>query len=139
MTSQITEDFVLACSFSEQSLKEIESTQTTQETVPWVVWSLNGEQVSDLENSGAGVEQSDYIGQVYDESTQMSYLNARYYQGSRGQFISQDPVFWEVGITKDGQNALIDPQSMNSYSYGGNNPIKNSDPTGRLYKEFLTG
>ncbi len=84
-------------------------------------------------------EKNQFIGQEYDEDTQLSYLNARYYNGARGQFISQDPVFWEIGQSKEGMSALSDPQSMNSYSYAGNNPIKNSDPDGRWYKEVLTG
>jgi hypothetical protein len=32
------------------------------------------------------------IGEEYDSETEFSYLNARYYQGSRGRFMSQDPV-----------------------------------------------
>jgi RHS repeat-associated protein len=37
-------------------------------------------------------ERRKFIGQFVDDST-LSYLNARYYDGSRGQFLSQDPVF----------------------------------------------
>jgi hypothetical protein len=33
-------------------------------------------------------------------------LNARYYEGSRGEFLSQDPVHWELGQTRDGLIAL---------------------------------
>ena len=69
-----------------------------------------------------------YIGQYYDEGTQLSYLNARYYQSSRGQFISQDPVF--LGDPKK-QN-LQNPQSLNSYSYANDNPINSSDPSGMI-------
>lgn len=72
-----------------------------------------------------------YIGQEYDEGTQMSYLQARYYKNDRGQFISIDPVFYEVGLTQDGKAAMLNPQLLNSYSYAGNNPIVNKDPTGR--------
>ena len=64
-----------------------------------------------------------------------AFLNARYYDGGRGQFLSQDPIFWQIG----NQAILADPQAMNSYSYAGNNPIVNKDPEGLWYKEFLTG
>jgi peptidoglycan LD-endopeptidase CwlK len=63
---------------------------------------------------------------VYDEDTQLSYLNARYYTGARGQFISQDPEFWATS-----EEWLFDPQSQNAYSYARNNPINLTDPTGR--------
>jgi RHS repeat-associated protein len=54
-------------------------------------------------------------------------LNARYYEGSRGQFISQDPMFWVLP-----KQLLQDPQLLNSYNYGRDNPITRSDPTGLL-------
>lgn len=53
-------------------------------------------------------------------------LNARYYEGSRGQFISQDPEFWVTS-----EEWLFDPQNQNAYAYARNNPINLSDPTGR--------
>jgi RHS repeat-associated protein len=67
-----------------------------------------------------------YIGQFSDDTT-LSYLNARYYDSARGQFIGQDPVFW--GDPKE-QN-LRDPQSLNTYSYADDNPITGKDPTGK--------
>lgn len=79
---------------------------------------------------GDPVEKS-YIGEIYDPSTSYNYLNARYLSSDRGQFISQDPVFWEVGLTKDGNTILTDPQLQNSYSYAKNNPILLKDKDGR--------
>jgi RHS repeat-associated protein len=81
--------------------------------------------------TGSFSEQRRFIGEEYDLDNEFSYLNARYYQGSRGQFMSQDPVFWEIGLTKDGKAALPNPQAQNSYSYAENNPILMKDPTGR--------
>ncbi len=69
---------------------------------------------------------------MYDKDTELSYLNARYYDGSIGRFISQDPVFWEVGQSEDGKKTLINPQAQNSYAYGNNNPVSLSDPKGRV-------
>jgi RHS repeat-associated protein len=65
-------------------------------------------------------------------------LNARYYDGQRGQFTSQDPVFIQLGvpsqiqqlINRNQQQVLADPQLINAYSYGSDNPIRNSDPSG---------
>ncbi|MFZ2594014.1 MAG: RHS repeat-associated core domain-containing protein [Minisyncoccia bacterium] len=68
--------------------------------------------------------QRKYIGEYYDDTAQLSYLNARYYNPSTGQFVSEDPVFWWQS-----QN-LANPQSLNSYSYAGNNPIGSKDPSG---------
>lgn len=67
-----------------------------------------------------------YIGQFTDP-TNLSFLNARYYDSGRGQFLSQDPVF--LGNPK--QQNLMDPQTLNSYSYANGNPIVNKDPSGR--------
>jgi RHS repeat-associated protein len=73
-------------------------------------------------------EKRQYIGQLYDQGTGLNYLQARYYDSARGQFVNEDPVFW--GDPKD-QN-LQNPQSLNSYSYASDNPISNKDPSGKF-------
>jgi RHS repeat-associated protein len=72
-------------------------------------------------------EQKQFIGQYEDPETNLSYLQARYYDGSKGEFLSEDPVF--LGDPR--QQVLTDPQSLNSYSYASDNPIAKSDPTGK--------
>jgi RHS repeat-associated protein len=64
-----------------------------------------------------------YVNRFADQST-LDYMNARYYDPNRGQFISQDPTFWSLKMN------LNDPQSLNSYSYANDNPITKSDPDG---------
>ncbi len=81
---------------------------------------------------GTLTQPNQFIGQDFDPESSLSYLNARYYNGSQGQFTSQDPVFWEVGESRDGLVALYNPQLQNSYSYAGGNPIVNKDPDGRF-------
>jgi RHS repeat-associated protein len=77
-------------------------------------------------------EKRQYIDQFSDAQTGLSYFNARYYEAPRGQFLSEDPVFWEVGQTKTGLAILSKPQLLNSYSYAANNPINGKDADGRL-------
>jgi RHS repeat-associated protein len=72
-------------------------------------------------------ENKQYVAQYSDPETSLSYLQARYYDGSKGEFLSEDPIF--LGDPK--QQALTDPQSLNSYSYANDNPITKSDPTGK--------
>src|SRR5262249_34212463 len=69
---------------------------------------------------------------------------ARYYESTRGQFLSEDPSFLAVGdpsqvkqlTGKDQQAFLSDPQQMNSTSYGRDNPITNKDPQGLWALKF---
>lgn len=84
--------------------------------------------IDNTTSSYAG-NQRKYIGQLYDAATQLSYLNARYYNGTQGQFISQDPMF----LGNQSQQTLFDPQSLNAYSYSEDNPIIKSDPTGKCF------
>jgi RHS repeat-associated protein len=81
-------------------------------------------------------ERRQFIGQFTDDST-LSYLNARFYDGGRGQFLSEDPTFLAVGnqtqlqqLSQDQLKLLSDPQELNSYNYGRDNPITNKDPQG---------
>jgi len=60
-------------------------------------------------SSGQKATSRQFIGQFTDDSS-LSYLQARYYDNSRGQFLSQDPVFWST------EQNIRDPQSLNSYS-----------------------
>jgi len=70
-------------------------------------------------------EKRKFIGQEYDQSTGLNYLNARYYDANLARFMSQDPLFWQIR-----EDYLVDPQQQNSYSYSRNNPIVYSDPFG---------
>ncbi|MDB5264658.1 MAG: hypothetical protein JWN64_229 [Parcubacteria group bacterium] len=88
-----------------------------------------GSERTSVGHSGGG---RGYIGQ-FEEGDNLSYLNARFYKSDRGQFLSQDPVFWEIGQTSDGKAILMNPQAMNSYGYAGNNPISQKDPNGRMF------
>jgi RHS repeat-associated protein len=88
-------------------------------------------------NTGTTTTARQYIGQFADNSG-LSYLQNRYYSSNQGQFISQDPAFLALGnaqqvqqmAQRDQQIFLADPQRLNAYSYGRDNPIVQSDPTG---------
>ncbi|MEV4943492.1 RHS repeat domain-containing protein [Streptomyces zaomyceticus] len=60
-----------------------------------------------------------FVGGDIDSTTNLTHIGAREYDATLGQFISADPL---LEIDK--------PQTLNSYSYAGNNPTTFSDPTG---------
>ena len=88
-----------------------------------------------------------YTGHTYDEETELLYMGARYYPGSTGRFISQDPVYQSVGdsrLIKEKTSLelveyLKDPQALNSYSYVRNNPIRVVDKNGEWFQDVVTG
>ena len=75
-------------------------------------------------------EQKKFTGYEFDETTNLSYANARYYDQDRGQFISQDPAVLSLGTSQITQRLLADPQQQNAYSYARGNPMKYIDPDG---------
>lgn len=92
---------------------------------------------SRISTSYAGYgDKHQFIGQYTDDSTNLDYLNARYYNSTNGQFLSEDPIF----LGNPGKQNLMVPQSLNSYSYAENSPVVIKDPSGLDgYLEYLIG
>ena len=61
-----------------------------------------------------------YAGGIYDQSTGLYYLNARYYNPEDGRFLTED--------TYHGENDKPDTQHL--YVYCANNPVNYVDPSG---------
>src|SRR6266852_4061319 len=60
--------------------------------VPRVATDADYGMPAEPQERGAGVGQSIYIGQYQnDAGNLLSYLNARFYNGAQGQFLSEDP------------------------------------------------
>ena len=75
-----------------------------------------------------------YTGGIYDKSTRLYYLNARYYNPEDGRFLTQDTA---RGDKKE-------PTSLMLYQYCENNPINYMDPSGHWkiwnnIKNFASG
>ncbi|WP_170315030.1 polymorphic toxin-type HINT domain-containing protein [Saccharibacillus brassicae] len=66
-----------------------------------------------------------YSGELWDDTTGLQYLRARWYDPSTGRFINED--------TFEGE--LTNPLSLNLYAYVVNNPLKYTDPTGHRHEE----
>ena len=85
------------------------------------------------QKAGVFDEQRKFTGQEYDVDTGLYYYGSRYYNPAIARFASQDPMFLEVGFD------LTDPQSMNSYAYARNNPLRYIDPDGEAFMDYVNG
>lgn len=86
---------------------------------PW------GKVHSNTEAPGASTDYNPpqkFTGQILDDSTDLYYYQARYYDPVLRRFITPDIYV---------QNKY-DPQSLNRYSYCRNNPLKYTDPSGHF-------
>jgi RHS repeat-associated protein len=73
-----------------------------------------------------------FTGQRADSYSNMYDMGARWYSPVFGRFISPDSIVLRPG----------DPQTLNRYAYGRNNPLRYTDPTGHDFEDFaafLTG
>jgi RHS repeat-associated protein len=67
-----------------------------------------------------------YTGQrSYSDDFGLMFYNARWYDSSIGHFAQSDNIEVKAG----------DTQSLDRFGYVGNNPIKNTDPTGHKYPD----
>ncbi len=85
--------------------------------------------------SGSYSNDYKYTGKEQDSETNWQYYGARYYDNNRGQFMSADPVFLNLGLGD--LSGLADPQMWNSYAYARNNPYANIDPDGNYSVGFV--
>jgi len=84
-----------------------------------------------------------FVGKEKDKETGLYYFGARYMEAVIGRFISPDPV-GAVDPRMSGLNGKIikNPQRINTYAYGLNNPYRYIDPDGnqtnQVYEYFDT-
>jgi RHS repeat-associated protein len=64
-----------------------------------------------------------FTGKERDTESGNDFMFARYYNSNTGRFLSPDPLYIEM-------HRLADPQQLNLYMYGRNNPLGVTDPTG---------
>ncbi len=62
-----------------------------------------------------------YSGHVHDSETDLTYMQARYYDAAVGRFLSPDPIAPSSG------NIF----STNRFAYVNNNPVRYNDPSGK--------
>ncbi|WP_233842209.1 RHS repeat-associated core domain-containing protein [Dyella sp. 2HG41-7] len=95
----------------------------TFEYTPYGTFAPNGTSSPGADPNGPG-----YTGHVNDPETNLVYMQARYYDPATGRFLSVDPI----GLSSQTSFEIA------RYTYAGNNPIGNSDPTG-AFTEGMTG
>lgn len=70
-----------------------------------------------------------YNSGIYDKSTGLYYLNARYYDPADGRFISRDSY----------RGSVSNPSSLHLYAYCANNPVNYDDPSGHFPLKQIVG
>ena len=68
-----------------------------------------------------------FAGKEIDPESTLQYFGARYLNNDLARFSSTDPLLQDPGRIA---RVLGDPQQLNSYAYGRNNPLSFMDPTG---------
>jgi len=80
-----------------------------------------------FENNNGYSPRLKFSGKEREKESQLDYFGARYYDNRSFRFLSVDPI-----INKD--EALVNPQLWNLYSYCDNNPVNRFDPNGQYSK-----
>ncbi|MGN6439229.1 MAG: RHS repeat-associated core domain-containing protein [Agriterribacter sp.] len=83
-----------------------------------------------LNHKGTTVQQFTFLGEygVQQESSSLYFARARYYDAANGRFLSKDAY----------PSDLNNPQTVNRYVYGMNDPLINYDPSGLFSPGMLT-
>jgi RHS repeat-associated protein len=72
-----------------------------------------------------------YCGEYWDRETGTVYLRARYYDPATSRMLTEDSVQFIAHKMPNGQE-LVDPLSLNLYTYAHNNPVYYQDPGGHF-------
>ena len=97
-----------------------------------VVWRADYKPFGQEQSVSGSVENNTrFIGKEKDKETGLDYFGGRYMYDKPGRFISPDPVGpvdpWTGKINME---VLLNPQRLNAYAYGLNNPYRYTDPLG---------
>jgi RHS repeat-associated protein len=74
-----------------------------------------------------------FTGKERDSESGNDYFGARYYASTMGRWLSPD---WSAKQEPVPYAKLDDPQTLNLYSYVGNNPLAKTDPDGHFEAEW---
>ncbi|WP_369233805.1 HYD1 signature containing ADP-ribosyltransferase family protein [Streptomyces sp. R21] len=102
-----------------QGTAELAVDATTGETTRRRTDPFGNARDESTSSSSGWVNDKGFVGGTIQKSTGLTTLGAREYDSDTGRFISADPV-----INFD------NPQQINGYAYGNNNPVANADPSG---------
>ena len=98
-----------------------------------VVWQADYRPFGEEQSvTGSSANDRRFVGKEKDEETGLSYFGARYEDAKTGRFASVDPV----GAVDDksgkvNEKLLLEPQRLNVYAYGLNNPYRFVDEDGK--------
>jgi RHS repeat-associated protein len=81
-----------------------------------------------------GATEQHFTAKERDTESGNDYFGARYYASTMGRFMSPD---WSAKVAPVPYAKLDDPQSLNLYEYGRNNPLSNVDPDGHDFWDKL--
>ncbi len=97
-----------------------------------VVWRATYEPFGQEHAVSGSLENNErFIGKEKDKETGLVYINHRYFKPEIGRFISPDEVtLVDPWTSKLNHRVLHNPQLLNRYAYGLNNPYTFMDPDG---------
>ena len=98
-----------------------------------VVWRKDYKPFGEEQSTTGTIENNrQFIGKELDVETGLIYINHRYYSPELGRFITADPIGpvnpWN---SKTNYEMLLNPQRLNPYAYGLNNPYRYIDKDGQ--------
>jgi RHS repeat-associated protein len=126
---------------------DVEFYDTDNVGSPVAMWDTNGKKVWEGEYFPFGEEykvtespvanKKHFVGKEKDNETGLTYFGARYMDETSGRFTSPDPVRPVDAFTsKTNYDILTNPQRLNRYAYGLNNPYRYVDPDGNWPDEI---
>jgi RHS repeat-associated protein len=104
-----------------------------------VVTDFNGNILDDSDYYPFGLERPvssssgnhyKFDGKIFDSESGLLDYGARYYANTLGRFMQPD---WSAKPTTVPYADFANPQSLNQYSYVGNNPLAHADPDGHCW------
>lgn len=100
----------------------------------WPVWKGEFSPFGQELDTQATANHYKFTGKERDTESGLDYFGARYYGSNMGRFMSPD---WSDETDPVPYADLSNPQSLNLYSYVGNNPLIHIDADGHCWPQWL--